>query len=113
MEGYWFRYALVMVILRGVLVLFTYIVRLIPNEEFENYNLLLIFLVIFIVLGVGKFFYFEEIYYLCIVLWESYVRLYNLFIIRFLFRIILLVVWFRCIVEGAIRVFYLCAWLKD
>lgn len=39
---------MVMVMLRGVLVVFTYIVRLFPNERFEVYNI--IFVVVFIIL---------------------------------------------------------------
>lgn len=52
--GYWFRYALVIVMLRGVLVVFTYIVSLVPNERFENYNL--IYLVRIILVLVGRFY---------------------------------------------------------
>lgn len=48
MGRYWFRYALVMVMLRGVMVVFIYMVRLFPNESFEIYNLIYVVFLIFI-----------------------------------------------------------------
>lgn len=105
-ERYWFRYALVIVILRGVLVVFTYMVSLIPNERFENYNLILLFFVIFVVTIGIIFNLIGDISYISLVLWISYVRIYNLFIVGFLFSIMLVVVWLRCINEGAVRISY-------
>lgn len=111
--GYWFSYALVIVILRGVLVLFTYLVRLVPNERFENYNLLYIFTILTIIMR-GLFFYlFNDMDYVSLNIWSSYFRIFNLFIVRFLLRIILIVVWLRYMNEGALRVSYKYAWLKD
>jgi len=45
--SYWFRYLLLLVILRGVLVIFTYIVSLIPNESFEIYRIMFVFVFMF------------------------------------------------------------------
>lgn len=103
---YWFRYALVIVILRGVIVLFTYIISLFPNESFESYNLIYIF--IFILLGIIYYFnsYDFDIRYISFGLWISFMRIFNLFIVFFLLRIIIIVVWFRYIEYGAVRVNY-------
>ena len=103
--GYWFRYALVMVMLRGVLVVFTYIARLIPNERFERYNL--IYIMRILILIVGGFYIVEYMNKWRIVslgLWVSFVRTFNIFIIVFLLRIILVVVWLRYMKYGAVRI---------
>lgn len=102
--GYWFCYVLILVILRGVLVLFTYIVRLIPNESFENYNLIYIFILI-IIIGIFLYFYKYRIDYIRLFLWKSYFGIFNLFIVRFLLGIILIVVWLRYLGYGAVRIF--------
>lgn len=105
--GYWFRYALVIVILRGVLVVFTYIVSLVPNERFENYNL--IYLVRIILVLVGRFYvwiYNFKFSIISLKLWRRFFGIFNIFIIRFLLIIILIVVWFRYIGCGALRIRY-------
>lgn len=102
---YWFRYALIIVILRGVLVVFTYMVSLIPNERFENYNLLyMIGVIIFIV---GRFYVWSyDLKYgvIRLNLWRNFFRIFNIFMVSFLLTIILIVVWFRYIGCGALRV---------
>lgn len=103
--GYWFRYALIIVILRGVLVVFTYIVSLIPNERFENYNLL--YIVGIIIFIVGRFYIWRYDIKFGIIrlrLWRRFFRIFNIFIVRLLLTIILIVVWFRYVGYGALRV---------
>lgn len=110
-EIYWFGYVLVIVILSGVLVIFTYIVRLSPNERFENYNLVILLLVIFILIF-RRYIYYDNMSYISLFLWVSYVGLYNIYIVGFLLGVILMVVWIVGVKLGAVRVIYLCAWLK-
>lgn len=103
--GYWFRYALVIVILRGVLVVFTYIVRLIPNERFENYNLL--YMIGVIIFLIGRFYiwiYDMKIGLVSLNLWRRFFGIFNVYMIRILLAIILVVVWLRYLGCGAIRV---------
>lgn len=103
--GYWFRYALIIVILRGVLVVFTYIVRLIPNERFERYNLLyLLGIIIFVIRGYYIYIYNYKLRLYRIRLWGSYISIFNIFIVIFLLIIILIVVWFSYIGRGALRI---------
>lgn len=106
MIGYWFSYILVMVILSGVLVVFTYIVSLIPNELFENYNI--IYMYILFIGGVVSYEYIlKEINELIsLITWVSLYGIFNIFIVSFLFIVILVVVWLRNYNEGAIRVEY-------
>lgn len=109
---YWFRYIMIIVILSGVLVVFTYIISLIPNERFERYNLVVVvlFIIIFIGMYINK--YVLSIRYICLDLWLSYVRIFNIFIVGFLLRVMLIVVWLRRVGSGAVRIRYLCAWIK-
>lgn len=104
--GYWFRYILVIVILSGVLVVFTYIISLIPNEIFENYNIIYIYL--FLIIRVISYEYIlKNINDLIrLIIWVSWYGVLNIFIVSFLFIIILIIVWFRYSSEGAIRVNY-------
>lgn len=93
--GYWFRYILLIVMLRGVLVVFTYIVRLIPNERFEIYGIIILF---FIIIRILIEFFCKYKYDMSIIrinFWNSYIGFINLFIIVFLLIIMLLVVIIR------------------
>lgn len=103
-ERYWFSYALVIVILRGVLVIFTYIVRLIPNERFENYNLIFVIFLIFLFFGFFIYKYVFDLSYNSLSLWGSRISLFNIFVVSFLLRIILIVVWIRYLSKGAVRI---------
>lgn len=101
---FWFRYILLLVIIRGVIVLFTYIVRLIPNESFEIYGLIMFFsFMILIFLGYNISFLID-IRIIRVNLWITLLRIFNLILISFLLVIILLVVYLRYIEEGAFRV---------
>lgn len=111
--GYWFSYALILVILRGVLVVFTYIVRLIPNENFENYNLLYIVGIIILLIG-GFYIWIYDLKFglVSLNLWNRFFGIFNIFIVRLLLAIMLVVVWFRYMGYGALRITLLGAWLK-
>lgn len=101
---YWFRYLLLIVILRGVLVVFTYIITLIPNESFEIIGLL--FIVIFIFINVVSFKkrFFVDIRLERINLWNRYLGIFNIFMIRLLLVVILIVVFLRNIHFGSFRI---------
>lgn len=101
---YWFRYLLMIVILTGVLVVFTYIVSLIPNEKFEVYNLLILFLFILFIMIWCNYGFVFDIRLITVNLWVTYLGVFNLFLVGFLFRIILLVVLLRCIDNGSFRI---------
>lgn len=103
---YWYRYILVLVIIRGVLVLFRYIARLIPNERFEYLILIYVRLfVYFVILIKFKYgiIYFGDIRVIVLKIWEMIVRLYNLYIVLFLLIIMVIVVWVRNFGCGAVR----------
>nr|YP_009158059.1 NADH dehydrogenase subunit 6 [Carrhotus xanthogramma]AKH36475.1 NADH dehydrogenase subunit 6 [Carrhotus xanthogramma] len=104
--GYWFSYALVMVMLSGVLVVFTYMVSLIPNEKFEEYNLLyLLIVMMFMVSGYYMWMYQWKFSFISLSLWYSFFSSMNIFMVSFLLLIMLLVVWLSYYGYGAFRVF--------
>lgn len=109
--SYWFRYLLLLVILSGVLVVFTYIVSLIPNESFEVYMIVIVFFFIFFFIKYYDL-YNVNIGFISVNLWERYLGMFRLFLIRFLLVVIFLVVILRNINIGSVRVNWLCAWLK-
>nr|YP_010252261.1 NADH dehydrogenase subunit 6 [Desis jiaxiangi]QTX95134.1 NADH dehydrogenase subunit 6 [Desis jiaxiangi] len=104
MSTYWFSYALVMVMLSGILVLFMYMISLIPNESFEIYNLIIIFFFLMWGLNVG----FEEFKidnsFICMNLWMNYVGIFNLFLVSFLLSIMIMVVWLSWCSKGTLRI---------
>lgn len=101
---YWFGYILILVILSGVLVIFTYVIRLFPDEKFELNNLVLI-LIFFVYLfayitylGIG----FDSSV-MSLKLWEGVIGLFTLYLASFLLGIIVIVIWLRWFKEGALR----------
>nr|WIM51599.1 NADH dehydrogenase subunit 6 [Corythalia opima] len=105
MGGYWFSYAMVMVMLSGVLVVFTYMVSLIPNESFESYNLLYMMgLVMFLVEMYYMWMYDLKWGLMSLELWMSYFSVFNVFMVGFLLCIMLVVVWLSYIGCGALRI---------
>lgn len=110
--GFWFRYIIILVILRGVIVVFIYIASLIPNERFEFLSLFLFLFFIFIL--IDNFFMINDriIDEISLKIWRFDFYIYNIFLIVFLFSVILMVVWLRCTESGVIRVILLCAWFK-
>lgn len=101
---FWFRYVLLMVILRGVLVVFTYIVTLIPNESFEIYRLVVFTILIVLLIITWINYYNEDYRIITINLWITYIRVISLFLVGFLLSIMLLVVSLRYVNDGAFRV---------
>lgn len=101
---FWFRYVLLMVMIRGVLVIFTYIVSLVPNESFEIYGLVILFFLIRVfIITLSNFYNIENFEYITINLWITYIRFLRLFLVGFLLGIILLVVILGHINNGALR----------
>nr|YP_009058783.1 NADH dehydrogenase subunit 6 [Plexippus paykulli]AIM52649.1 NADH dehydrogenase subunit 6 [Plexippus paykulli] len=102
--GYWFSYALMMVMLSGVLVVFTYMVSLIPNESFESYNLMYMMGMLLLLMG-GYYILMYDFKggMLSLSLWMTLVSVFNMFMVSFLLSIMLVVVWLSYMEYGALR----------
>lgn len=105
---YWYRYMLILVIIRGVLVLFTYIARLIPNERFEYIGLmyvrLFIYLIIIAIMNYNMINY-SDIRIILLKIWGILLGVYNLYLVLILLIVIVIVVWLRRVDDGAVRNF--------
>nr|YP_010611003.1 NADH dehydrogenase subunit 6 [Lycosa grahami]WAQ70325.1 NADH dehydrogenase subunit 6 [Lycosa grahami] len=101
--SYWFSYLLLLVMLSGVLVVFTYMVSLIPNESFEIYGMLFMFLFMFFFV---KYYNLFEVNmgFVSMNLWESYLGMFSLFLVGFLLVIMFLVVLLSNMNFGSVRV---------
>lgn len=102
---FWFRYIILLVLIRGVLVVFTYIISVLPNESFEISRLLV--LIFSLILIYNNNFYEEFIQDIRlgrIKIWEIKTIVLSLFLVVYLLFIIIIVVWLRVIERGAIRI---------
>lgn len=104
MGTFWFRYILLIVMLRGVLVVFTYIVTIVPNESFEIYNLVIVFFFIILLIVECMDLFNLDFRVVTVNLWGNYIGMIVLFLVGFLLRVMLLVVSLRYINDGAFRV---------
>nr|YP_009744385.1 NADH dehydrogenase subunit 6 [Oxyopes hupingensis]QIE13338.1 NADH dehydrogenase subunit 6 [Oxyopes hupingensis] len=102
--SFWFSYMLLMVMLSGVLVIFTYMVSLIPNESFEIYNLMVLLSFMMMVFIKWSGLYKMDMSVISMDLWVSYLGLFSFFLVSFLLGIMLLVVVMSYMSEGSFRV---------
>nr|YP_009115239.1 NADH dehydrogenase subunit 6 [Wadicosa fidelis]AIZ97185.1 NADH dehydrogenase subunit 6 [Wadicosa fidelis] len=101
--SYWFSYLLLLVMLSGVLVVFTYMVSLIPNEVFEIYTVVLVFFLLFFLKKYDNL-YMMNMGFVSVNLWESYLGMFSLFLISFLLVVMFLVVLLSNMNIGSVRV---------
>lgn len=100
---YWYRYIIILVVLRGVMVVFIYIARLIPNEEFDYIKVIILILFLLVMVGlVVEGIRLMGRRFLSLVLWISLIKEFNLFIVSFLLYIIIGVVYISRIKDGNI-----------
>ena len=93
--SYWYRYLLVLVVIRGVLVIFSYIARLIPNEEFEILRLINFIIVGIIVFERRVFSFANDLREISFKIWEVWIIGVNIFIVVYLLVVMVIVVWLR------------------
>lgn len=100
---FWFGYILIFILLRGILVIFTYVIRLIPNENFEYLSFILVFRTfLFLFLDTG-YINIDEQRVMGPLLWEGIMGVYIIFLGRFLLRVIVMVIFLRNPLMGALR----------
>nr|YP_010316558.1 NADH dehydrogenase subunit 6 [Leucauge wulingensis]ULD67701.1 NADH dehydrogenase subunit 6 [Leucauge wulingensis] len=103
MGNFWFSYILMLVMLTGVLVLFSYMLSLIPNSEFEfgSMFLVLVFLLMGYLIGDIYYSYLDYSDY-SIFMWIPMMNMMTFFYI-FLFGMMIIVVWLSMMDKGSIR----------
>nr|YP_010545526.1 NADH dehydrogenase subunit 6 [Parasteatoda cingulata]UYG23923.1 NADH dehydrogenase subunit 6 [Parasteatoda cingulata] len=106
MGSYWYSYMLVLVMMSGVLVLFTYIASLIPNESFEYVGLVYasIFLSMIMMMKVNySTNYNIDMSMILLKMWNLLLGMYNMYMVLFLLMIMVMVVWLSNFDVGAVR----------
>lgn len=101
--SFWFGYILILIILSGVLVIFTYVVRLIPNERFEYLRFITMFGILFFIFTDRRFIAMSNQRIIRVLLWEGIISGYLIFLAIFLLRIIIIVIFLRNPEVGALR----------
>nr|YP_626386.1 NADH dehydrogenase subunit 6 [Trichonephila clavata]AAS15716.1 NADH dehydrogenase subunit 6 [Trichonephila clavata] len=103
--SYWFSYMLVLVMLSGVLVVFTYMMSIFPNESFEISSLLIVMVMFFIFYSFkeeSKF--FMNWSSMSVKIWEGVSMLSSLYLVMFLLAVMIVVIWLSGMKEGAVRI---------
>lgn len=103
---FWVGYLLVLVMLRGILVIFSYILRLVPNLVFEEFNLFfpLIFIMIRIYIYFDNF-YIRNLRIYPYSIWGGNLALITLYLVVLLLLLIVIVLFLRIIRKGSLRVY--------
>lgn len=105
LRRFWFSYIIVLVLIRGVLVVFTYIISVLPNESFEVSRLIVL---VFRIVLIYKNKFHEEIIQDIrlgrIKIWERITIILRLFLVIYLLFIMVMVVWVGIIERGAVRI---------
>lgn len=102
---FWVGYLLILIILRGVLVVFSYILRIIPNFAFENFRILMSFLVTLTVVSsvIEKFVYRDARGYVYRI-WGPHIRLITLYLVSILLLLIVIVLYISIYTKGSLRI---------
>lgn len=97
----WFSYLVMLVMLRGVIVVFTYMASITPNEKFE---IRWVAVCILMIVG-GRLWWIEgEFTFGSLIIWDRSFLIINLLILVFLLCIMVMVVWVRNWWKGPVRV---------
>lgn len=102
---FWFGYILIFIVLRGVIVIFTYVIRLIPNESFEFFSFLVMGLSLFLLFIRKSFIILENQSLFRVLLWEGLIRGFILYLGILLLAIIIIVIFLRRVTDGALRIY--------
>lgn len=86
--------------------MFTYIIRVLPNERFEVSRLVLVVLRIILFIEFKGFSEFVgDLRVMRVKIWRGVRIAIRLFLVFYLLVIIIIIVWLRIISKGAIRIF--------
>nr|YP_009161629.1 NADH dehydrogenase subunit 6 [Cyclosa argenteoalba]AKN58358.1 NADH dehydrogenase subunit 6 [Cyclosa argenteoalba] len=107
LSSFWFSYMIILVLMSGVLVVFTYMMGVLPNESFEVSSLVMI--VMGLVLTY-KYFEFDEFILdesmSSMMIWEGTMFIMSLLLVVYLLGMMVIIVWMSMMEKGAIRIIY-------
>lgn len=102
---FWGGYLLLIVMLRGILVIFSYILRLVPNLAFEEFRMFipLLLVLILVYLEMEKFYLIDFSLYIFSI-WGGSLRIITFYLVRLLLLLIVIVLHIREMKKGSVRV---------
>nr|AJR33123.1 NADH dehydrogenase subunit 6 [Cyrtophora moluccensis] len=105
LSSFWFSYMLILVLMSGVLVVFTYMMSVLPNEGFEVSSLVMLVLgVVFMTKYSGYDEYFMDMSMGSMKIWMSMTLVISVFLVIYLLVMMVMVVWLSMLEKGAIRI---------
>nr|QNV12105.1 NADH dehydrogenase subunit 6 [Araneus quadratus] len=105
LSSFWFSYMMILVLMSGVLVVFTYMMSVLPNESFEISSLVLLILGV-VMMYKSNFYteFYQNISLGSMKIWEKMTMVLSMFLVIYLLFIMIMVVWLSVMERGAIRI---------
>nr|AIA77344.1 NADH dehydrogenase subunit 6 [Argiope amoena] len=105
LSSFWFSYMIILVLMSGVLVVFTYMMSVLPNESFEVSSLVLLVLsVILLYKYSGYEDYIQDVSLGSMGIWMSVTLVVSIFLVIYLLVMMVMIVWLSMMEKGAIRI---------
>nr|YP_009117197.1 NADH dehydrogenase subunit 6 [Neoscona theisi]AJE26553.1 NADH dehydrogenase subunit 6 [Neoscona theisi] len=106
LSSFWFSYMVILVLMSGVLVVFTYMMSVLPNESFEVSSLMVLVLgVVFLYKSDSYADFIQNMSLGSMKIWAGVTMLMSLFLVVYLLFIMVMVVWVSMMELGAIRIY--------
>nr|QHH25571.1 NADH dehydrogenase subunit 6 [Argiope ocula] len=103
--SFWFSYMIILVLMSGVLVVFTYMMSVLPNESFEVSSLVMLVLGIIMMYKYSGFEEFmSNISLGSMKIWGNLTLVWSMFLVLYLLVVMIMVVWVSMMEKGAVRI---------
>nr|QNV12099.1 NADH dehydrogenase subunit 6 [Argiope bruennichi] len=105
LSSFWFSYMVILVLMSGVLVVFTYMMSVLPNESFEVSSLVMLVLGIIVLYKYSGYEDFiQNISISSMGIWGSVTLVSSMFLVIYLLAMMVMIVWLSMMEKGAIRI---------
>nr|YP_009240935.1 NADH dehydrogenase subunit 6 [Neoscona adianta]ALF63169.1 NADH dehydrogenase subunit 6 [Neoscona adianta] len=106
LSSFWFSYMVILVMMSGVLVVFTYMMSVLPNESFEVSSLMMLVLgIVFLYKNTLYNDFIQDVSLSSMKIWVGVTMLMSLFLVVYLLFIMIMIVWVSMMEWGAIRIY--------
>nr|YP_009691858.1 NADH dehydrogenase subunit 6 [Cyclosa japonica]QEG58638.1 NADH dehydrogenase subunit 6 [Cyclosa japonica] len=105
LSSFWFSYMIILILMSGVLVVFTYMMGVLPNESFEVSSLVVIVMSLALMYKYSEMneFIMEESLG-SMLIWSGSLYMLSLMLVIYLLIMMVMVVWMSMMEKGAIRI---------
>nr|YP_009691845.1 NADH dehydrogenase subunit 6 [Argiope perforata]QEG58625.1 NADH dehydrogenase subunit 6 [Argiope perforata] len=105
LSSFWFSYMVILVLMSGVLVIFTYMMSVLPNESFEVSSLVMLVLgIILLYKYSGYEDFMQDMSMGSMSIWMSVTLMVSMFLVIYLLAMMVMIVWLSMMEKGAIRI---------